>query len=165
MTNKMKKLTMMLCLLVCTLAAHAQFEKGKWFVNPSLTGLELSHHTGTDKTSFGFEAKGGAFVVDNVALMVQAGAKWNQSSTDTDVFALGAGARYYLDQVGVFLGGSIGVERWDYGQTDDTKLTFGLEAGYAFFLSRTITLEPGVYWNINDDYSKFGVKVGFGFYF
>ena len=29
----------------------------------------------------------------------------------------------------------------------------------------TVTIEPAAYWNINDDRSKFGLKVGFGFYF
>lgn len=52
---------LLVCLLVASVAARAQFEKGKWVVNPSLTGLELSHDTGTDKTSFGLEVKGGAF--------------------------------------------------------------------------------------------------------
>jgi hypothetical protein len=48
---------------------------------------------------------------------------------------------------------------------DDTKFSFGLEAGYAFFLTRTVTIEPAAYWNVNSDRSKFGLKVGFGFYF
>ena len=117
----MKKLALFVCLLVVTVAAQAQFEKGKWILNPSITGLEFSHDTGTDKTSFGLEAKGGAFLLDN---------------------------------------------RWDWGHDlDDTKFSFGLEAGYAFFLTRTVTIEPAAYWNINDDRSKFGLKVGFGFYF
>lgn len=58
----MKKLALFVCLLVVTVAAQAQFEKGKWILNPSITGLEFSHDTGTDKTSFGLEAKGGAFL-------------------------------------------------------------------------------------------------------
>ena len=53
----MKKLALFVCLLVVTVAAQAQFEKGKWILNPSITGLEFSHDTGTDKTSFGLEAK------------------------------------------------------------------------------------------------------------
>ena len=43
----------------------------------------------------------------------------------------------------------------------------GIEAGYAYFLSRTVTIEPAVYykWRFNDgDMSRFGVKIGFGFY-
>lgn len=164
--NKMKKLALFVCLLVVTVAAQAQFEKGKWIVNPSVTGLELSHDTGTDKTSFGLEAKGGAFLLDNVALLVHAGASWNTGGSDIDVYTLGVGGRYYFDKVGVFLGADVNVDRWDWGHDlDDTKFSFGLEAGYAFFLTRTVTIEPAAYWNINDDRSKFGLKVGFGFYF
>lgn len=47
----MKKLVLFVCLLVATVAAQAQFEKGKWIVNPSISGLGLSHNTDTDKTS------------------------------------------------------------------------------------------------------------------
>ncbi len=66
----------------------------------------------------------------------------------------------------VYLGADVNVDRWDWGHDlDDTKFSFGLEAGYAFFLTRTVTIEPAAYWNINDDRSKFGLKVGFGFYF
>ena len=131
----MKKLALFVCLLVVTVAAQAQFEKGKWILNPSITGLEFSHDTGTDKTSFGLEAKG-------------------------------VGGRYYFDKIGVYLGADVNVDRWDWGHDlDDTKFSFGLEAGYAFFLTRTVTIEPAAYWNINDDRSKFGLKVGFGFYF
>ena len=41
----MKKLVLFVCLLVATVAAQAQFEKGKWIVNPSISGLGLSHNT------------------------------------------------------------------------------------------------------------------------
>lgn len=161
----MKKLALLVCLLVVTVAAQAQFEKGKWIVNPSITGLELSHDTGADRTTFGLEAKGGAFLIDNVALLVHAGASWNTGGSDIDVYSLGVGGRYYISNVGVYLGADINVDRWAWSGDDDTKFSFGLEAGYAFFLSRTVTIEPAAYWNINDDRSKFGLKVGFGFYF
>ena len=163
---KMRKLALLVCLLVATVTAQAQFEKGKWIVNPSITGLELSHDTGTDKTSFGFEAHGGAFLLDNVALLIHAGANWNQGGSDLDLYSLGVGGRYYISSVGVYLGANVNVDRWDWGKDhDDTKFSLGLEAGYAFFLSKTVTLEPAVYWNINDDRSRLGLKVGFGFYF
>ena len=97
----MKKLALFVCLLVVTVAAQAQFEKGKWILNPSITGLEFSHDTGTDKTSFGLEAKGGAFLLDNVALLVHAGAAWNSGGSDLDVYTLGVGGRYYFDKIGV----------------------------------------------------------------
>ena len=133
--------------------------------NPSISGLGLSHNTETDKTSFGIEAKGGAFLLDNVALLIHAGAKWNEKGGDTDVYTLGVGGRYYFSKIGLYLGADVNVDRWDWGTSDDTKFSFGAEAGYAFFLSRTVTLEPAVYWNVNGDRSVFGLKVGFGFYF
>ena len=63
------------------------------------------------------------------------------------------------------LGANVNLDRYDWGNLDDTKFSFGMEAGYAFFLSRTVTIEPAAYWNVNGDRSKFGVKVGFGLYF
>ena len=63
----MKKLMWIVCLLVVSVTAQAQFEKGKWIVNPSVTGLGLSYSK-SEKTQFGLQAQGGAFLVDNVAL-------------------------------------------------------------------------------------------------
>lgn len=104
-------------------------------------------------------------MLDNVALLVHAGAAWNNGGSDTDVYTLGVGGRYYFSNIGIYLGADVNVDRWDWGTSDDTKFSFGAEAGYAFFLTRTVTLEPAVYWNVNSDRSVFGLKVGFGFYF
>ena len=93
-------------------------------------------------------------------------AAWNTGGSDLDVYTLGVGGRYYFDKIGVYLGADVNVDRWDWGHDlDDTKFSFGLEAGYASFLTRTVTIEPAAYWNVNSDRSKFGLKVGFGFYF
>ena len=57
----MKKILVSLMLLVMTaLSAHAQFEKEVWYVNASLTGLDLSHSK-NEGTNFGFALTGGAF--------------------------------------------------------------------------------------------------------
>lgn len=159
----MKRLALLVCLLVATVAAQAQFEKGKWFVNPSITGLNLSYNTETEKAHFGIEAKGGAFLVDNVALLLRAGASWQGGGTD--IYTVGVGGRYYIDKIGVFLGADVNLNRWNWDGGDLTRFGFGLEAGYAFFLSRTVTIEPAAYWDVNKDRSEFGLKVGFGFYF
>ncbi|WP_291530413.1 outer membrane beta-barrel protein [Bacteroides sp. UBA939] len=161
----MKKLVLLVCLLVATVAAQAQFEKGKWILNPSISGLGLSHSTETDKTSFGVEAKGGAFLLNNVALLLHAGASWNDNGSDTDLYTLGLGGRYYFSKVGIYLGADVKVNRWEETEGNKTRVSFGSEAGYAFFLSKTVTLEPAVYWDVNKDYSEFGFKVGFGLYF
>ena len=50
----MKKILVSLMLLVMTaLSAHAQFETEVWYVNDSLTGLDLSHSK-NEGTNFGF---------------------------------------------------------------------------------------------------------------
>lgn len=161
----MKKIALMICLLVVTVAAQAQFEKGKWFVSPSLTGLDFSRDTEADRFSFGLQAQAGAFLVDNFALLVNAGANLNVLGSEMDYYNAGVGCRYYFSKVGIYLGTNVGMDCYKLGEYDDTKLAFGMEAGYAFFLSRTVTIEPAAYWNVNDDRSKFGVRVGFGFYF
>lgn len=71
----------------------------------------------------------------------------------------------YFNKIGVFLGADVNLNRYNWDGGDKTRFGFGMEGGYAFFLSRTVTIEPAVYWDINKDRSEFGLKVGFGFYF
>ena len=44
----------------------------------------------------------------------------------------------------------------------------GLEMGYAFFINRSVTIEPAIYYDQSfknhSDYSKIGFKVGVGIY-
>ncbi len=161
---KMKKFLVVACLLMAAVGAHAQFEKSKWVVNPSLTGLDLSHNELED-TRLGISAQGGAFVADNVALILTLGADWRKG---TDIYTVGVGGRYYFQQTGVYLGAGLRAKCWDFGSDNYTDTAISLEAGYAYFLTRTVTIEPAVYYDLSlkdSDFSKFGFKVGFGFYF
>ncbi len=115
----MRRLALIVCLLIGTVAAHAQFEKGKWFVNPSVTGLNFSYNTETDKAHFGLEVKGGAFLIDNVALLLDAGATWQGGGTD--VYTLGVGGRYYFNKIGVFLGADVNLNRYNWDGGDKTR--------------------------------------------
>lgn len=161
----MKKLAMVICLLVVSLTTRAQFEKGTTIINPSITGLDFSYSKGDD-AKFGIGAQVGTFLSDGFALMVNLGADW---SKPIDKYSVGTGVRFYFNQTGVYLGGGIDWERnrWKGGYHHN-DWGVGIEGGYAFFLSRTVTLEPAVYykWRFNDgDLSRFGIKLGFGFYF
>lgn len=44
----------------------------------------------------------------------------------------------------------------------------GIEVGYAFFLNRTVTIEPAVYYDQSfknhSDFSKIGLRIGVGVY-
>lgn len=161
----MKKLVMLVCLLVVTVAARAQFEKGTIILNPSITGLDFSYSK-NDDAKFGIEAQAGSFLADGFALLVNMGADW---AKEIDKYSLGTGVRFYFNTTGVYLGTGLDWERYRLkGGYDHNDWGVGIEAGYAFFLSRTVTIEPAVYykWRFNDDdLSRFGIKVGFGFYF
>lgn len=161
----MKKVVISMLLLVCALTANAQFEKNKWFVNPSVTGLGLSY-SGQEKTRFGFEVNGGAFLADNWALLLTLGGDYGKRLINET--KVGVGGRYYFDKVGLFLGLGLKYKHFDtINRSDD--LAASLELGYAFFISRSVTIEPAIYYDQSllhhKDYSKVGFKVGFGFYF
>ena len=68
----MKKLALAICLLLASIAAQAQFEKGTMILNPSVTGLDFSYSK-NDDAKFGIGAQAGTFLADGFALMVNAG--------------------------------------------------------------------------------------------
>lgn len=161
----MKKLALITCLLIVSVAAKAQFEKGTWIVNPSLTGLGFSHSK-YEKAKFGIGMDAGAFLADGFALMVKASGDW---SKPVDKYTLGTGGRAYFNKTGIYLGLGFDMSRYRFkGGEHDTAWGMELDAGYAFFICKNVTIEPAVYYNwcLNDsDYSKFGIKLGFGLYF
>ena len=161
----MKKLVFGICMLCISIAAQAQFEQGKWIVNPSITGLELSHSS-EQKTEFGINAQVGAFIVDDVALLVTLGGEWTDGR---DAYGAGVGGRYYFNSTGIYVGAGLKMNNWKYKHMKSiTDYAAFAEVGYAFFITKTITIEPAVYYNLSfkdGDYSKYGLKVGFGLYF
>ncbi len=167
----MRKLLFVFAFLMATVAANAQFEQGKWLINTSVTGLDLSfagssnNDLGT-KNHFGFDAEGGYFLKDNLALIGTLGGDWRSGA---DLYKIGAKARYYFDKVGFYAGGGLLVRslQINHGK-DTTDFAFTLEGGYTYFLSRTVAIEPALYYDISvkdSDWSRFGLKLGFSFYF
>ena len=80
-----------------------------------------------------------------------------------DAFTLGAGARYYIIQNGLYLGASLKFHRSD-GVSDFRP---GVQVGYAFFITRTVTIEPELYFDISTkkfENSAFGLGIGVGVY-
>ena len=77
---------------------------------------------------------------------------------------MGAQGRYYIEQNGIYLGA--GVKLIHTGSYNDVMP--GVEVGYAFFVSKQVTIEPAVYYDQSfknhSDYSTVGVKVGIGIY-
>ncbi|MDR2816804.1 MAG: hypothetical protein LBB62_08920 [Proteiniphilum sp.] len=161
----MRKLFFSLCLLCLSIAAKAQFEQGKWIVNPSITGLDFSYSS-HEGVNFGVSGQVGAFLIDNTALLVAVGGDWSKPANS---YNTSVGGRYYFQTTGIYLGAGLKMKHWKT-KSSGSVTNFGAfaETGYAFFITKTITLEPAIYYDLSfkdSTYSKFGLKVGFGLYF
>jgi hypothetical protein len=158
----MKKIFLALTLLAMTLAANAQFEKGKGYLEGALNSVGASFN-GVEEFKFGVEVKAGLFIAECWMLNAHAGyLHHNKSMNRCD---LGVGTRYYLQQNGVYAEFNVnGV--FEKGHND---IMPGVELGYAFFLNDKITIEPAVYYHQSfsnhKDYSTVGLKIGLGMYF
>ena len=166
----MKKMFLALLLAVVALNASAQFEKKTKYMNGSLTGLDINYSKNT-KFRMGLEAMGGYFIEDSWMAYGRLGYDHQYvkgASNDVDNFNLGAGARYYFTQNGIFLGCGLLYEYAHSGvNTHNIDLT--PEVGYCFYINHFVSLEPSVYYNLCmnhfTDGSKVGLKLGIGIYF
>ena len=160
---RLKKQAVVAMGLMVSVGAHAQFESGKQYCGASLTGLNLSYN-GSEELSLGIQAKAGYFFEDDMMLLAQAEYKHSGLEGVKDYWALGAQGRYYIEQNGIYLGA--GVKLIHTGSYNDVMP--GVEVGYAFFVSKQVTIEPAVYYDQSfknhSDYSTVGVKVGIGIY-
>lgn len=160
---RMKKMMIMAVAMLASVAAHAQFESGKKYIGASLTGLNLSYN-GSEDLNFGVQAKGGMFVEKDWMLLGQVEYDHYGQAGAGDYFSVGAQGRYYIEQNGLYLG--LGAKL--VHQSNYNDLLPGLEIGYAFFVSRQVTIEPAVYYDQSfkkhSDHSTVGLKVGLGIY-
>lgn len=161
----MKKMILGLMMALAVLPASAQFEGGTKYINTSLSGLGLSYSK-NEQVHFDLRLSGGYFLADCCAVI--AGADY-QHQPHWDQVSVDFGARYYMHESGIYLGGGL-----KYAHTQETtgkfdNFFFVPEMGYAFYVNNYVTIEPAVYYNMsfNDfaDSSKVGLRIGFGFYF
>ena len=159
-SKSMKKLFALAAALIMSVAAHAQFEQGKIYVNGSLSGLNLAYSGDSDFT-LGVSAMAGYMVTRDWMVYGQAGVN---IVGDNDSYYAGVGGRYYIEQNGLFLG----VNGKLMHSPNYTDIKPGFEVGYAFFLSRTVTVEPVLYYDQSfkdhSKYSTIGLKLGVGVY-
>jgi len=160
----MKKLLIITVLMAAALSSHAQFEQGKHYIGASLTGLSLSY-SGTEELNLGLEAKGGYLVADDWMLTAQASYQHSGVDGVYDRVSVGVGGRYYVVQNGLYVGLNA---KLVHAQKKYNDLMPGLEIGYAFFINRSVTIEPAVYYDQSlknhSDYSTVGLRVGIGVY-
>lgn len=155
-----KKIFMLLLCFMSAAGASAQFEKGKFYVNAGFSGFDLNYQ---NEWNFGINAKAGYMFTDDV--MVLADGLWNIRQHNPNDFRLGAGLRYYIVQNGLYLGAGA---RYKHASCIDDFMP-NVNVGYAFFLNKTVTLEPELYFDFSTknfkDYSDFGLRIGIGIYF
>lgn len=159
----MKKLSLLLLGLTLSLSIHAQFQEGKGYLGASLTGLDL-HYNGHDKFNIGLEAKVGYLPWDDIMLLASVSAEHNGSKAVADHIVVGAGARYYITQNGLYLGAGCKFLHANHNYND---MLLGAEVGYAFFINRSVTIEPAIYYDQSfkdTKYSTIGLKLGLGIY-
>lgn len=158
----MKKILFAFALLILSVSAKAQFEFDKKYVSASLSGLNLSYND-ANKLSFGVQVKGGYFVEDNWQVNGVVGFD-HAGKGAKDVFTVGAGGRYYVQNNGLFLGANAKIVL-SSGYTDVLP---GVEFGYAFFINDKVTIEPTIYYNqslkSHKENSTVGLAIGLGLY-
>ena len=155
---------MLLVSLLMVVAGYAQFEKEKWYVGASVTGFDISY-SGAEKSRLGLDAKGGYLIADDWMLLGQLGWQHNGHAGESDAVTLGIGGRYYIIQNGLYLGVNAKLVHAYHNYNDFLP---GIEVGYAFFLNKTLTIEPAIYYDQSfkrhSDYSKIGFRIGLGVY-
>ena len=155
----MKKIAFVIVALFMSVAANAQFEKGKGYLGASLSGFDM----GSEYKEFKFElsAKAGYLFSDDWMAVGEVGYKHNEHMSDA--FVIGAAARHYFSKNGLFVGAGLKFKHAE----DYDDLVPGVHAGYAFFLTRTVTLEPELYFDISTKgsyYTSYGLRIGVGVY-
>lgn len=159
----MKKLATMFAALLMAVSANAQFEKGKVYCGASLSGLSLSYN-GSSELNLGVQGQGGYFFADNWMALAQVSYQHTGKEGVRDYVSAGVQGRYYIIQNGLYLGA--GAKLAHTGSYNDVMP--GVEVGYAFFVSRTVTIEPAIYYDQSfknhSDYSTIGLRVGVGVY-
>ena len=138
------------------------FEESKFYIGASLSGLTLNYSKASD-WSLGLSAKAGYLFLDNWMVLGVIDYQNYSSGTVTST-NIGAGARYYFERNGVF----VGLTAKYAHSTGVDEFKPEINVGYAFFLGHYATLEPELYYEQSfkgSKYSKFGLRLGFGVYF
>ena len=159
-----KKFYMLIMALLISITANAQFEQGKWYLGASMSGLDISY-SGAENFNIGLDAKAGYLIADDWMLLGQLGWQHNGHAGESDAVTLGIGGRYYIIQNGLYLGVNAKLVHAYHNYNDFLP---GIEVGYAFFLNKTLTIEPAIYYDQSfkrhSDYSKIGFRIGLGVY-
>ena len=172
--------------------SDSQTSQGSWLIEANTgfgtaatanTGIYFSTTDGDTDYNVGLE--GGYFVIDNLAVKVGLGyggysydvpsGFGTTTSVNASAFSYKVGAKYYIMgmipvQVDYSGASGDGVEHTNPFGGTETPSYLGVQAGYAWFLGRNVSVEPGVRYNmsLNDQYAAddtIQVNIGFALHF
>tara|TARA_B100000965_G_C19122487_1_gene553888 strand:+ start:38 stop:574 length:537 start_codon:yes stop_codon:yes gene_type:complete len=167
--ENMKKLFTILCAGLLTFGLSAQTETGNIMmgVNSNFS-FESYTDEGADEgnTTFGLNASGGYFVIDNLAVLATLG--YESLGEDMSTMTYGVGVRYYMNSIFGHVAYNMGSS--SISDLDVSTSQIALGAGYSHMLTDNIALEPMLNYVMDSvegeaSGSGFGLKIGFGLYF
>ena len=146
--------------------SETPFSEGKFYVSASASSASFAYSKSTD-FKLGLNAKAGYLFMGN--LMALGVVEFSgQNNFDILTTQIGAGARYYFENCGIYLGAIAKYAHVKSSGTSFSDFRPEIHAGYCFFLGEHITLDPEVYYEHSfkdSDYSGFGLRIGIGVYF
>lgn len=167
----MRKIVLILVLVCCISAVHAQTERGDWMVGG---GLELN--TSTNKTVFVFNPNIAWFIVKDFALGAQFSFSY-LSLGDNRINTYGAGPflRYYIPTKNVrpFIHGDIDFQTNKIKNatitTTENAFSFFIAGGAAFFINENLAFETKIGYRYtdlkgHDGAGGLGLSLGFQVY-
>lgn len=151
-------------------------QKGNWLIGGSLGSLGYSFEG--ENFNINLNPQAGYFISDGIAIGLTTGVGFQSVKGGDNIWSykLMPFARYYFPEgassTGRFFGqGELGITGAEYGGTSDTSFGFGINAGYAHFVSKSVALEATAGYNYSkSDHADakaqngLGVAVGFQIY-
>lgn len=171
--NKRLLLALLLTLPLSSTVWGQVRDRGRFFINPQVSGLDISQIKQEDyKTGFNssFGIGLGALLTERMLFVSNFGMQINnQDEQRNNSFQIEGGVRLYLIKHWYAQGmigyqknfaNNIGAEK----RPDFVPVT--VETGISAFVTRRFAIEPGVYWrySLADTYRRFGFKLGLAFY-
>jgi len=130
-----------------------QIQKGSILIETVATSMNLKL---TNGVVFGLNGAGGYFIIDKLAGLT--GISLNAADGGT-VFEFSLGGRYY--PLTLWKGSLFGDFLFNlHTQKGSTYVGIGINAGYAFFLNRNVSVEPLLYLNVPFKKGVGGVAFG-----
>ena len=144
-------------------------QKGNWMIGGSVGSAGYSFEGET--FNLNVSPRAGYFISDGIAIGAELGGGLQTVKDGDNVWSYGVSPfiRYYFPEgassTGRFFGqGSVGISGSSAGSDSDTSFAFGINGGYAHFITDNVALEAMVGYNYSkSDLATVGKQSGLGF--